>query len=114
MLKLTNIIAGYGGGDVLKGVDLEVEKGTLTCIVGPNGAGKSTVLRVISGLLKPRLGTITFLDRSIGARWASPARSESHCTPAERDRGEVSDSQGTCKRTGQEPFRRSAAPDRDS
>ena len=70
MLKLTNIVAGYGGGDVLKGVDLEVEKGSLTCIVGPNGAGKSTVLRVISGLLKPRLGTITFLGRSIGGRSA--------------------------------------------
>jgi len=65
MLKLENIFAGYGGGDVLKGVDLLVEKGSLTCIVGPNGAGKSTVLRVISGLLKPRLGTITFNDRSI-------------------------------------------------
>lgn len=66
MLKLTNIVAGYGGGDVLKGVDLEVAKGSLTCIVGPNGAGKSTVLRVISGLLVPRLGTITFNGRSIG------------------------------------------------
>jgi ABC-type branched-subunit amino acid transport system ATPase component len=65
MLKLTNIIAGYGGGDVLKGVDLEIEKGSLTCIVGPNGAGKSTVLRVISGLLKPRNGTITFNNQSI-------------------------------------------------
>jgi ABC-type branched-subunit amino acid transport system ATPase component len=65
MLKLTNIVAGYGGGDVLKGVDLEVEKGSLTCIVGPNGAGKSTVLRVISGLLKPRSGTITFNGLSI-------------------------------------------------
>ena len=65
MLKLANIVAGYGGGDVLKGVDLEVEKGSLTCIVGPNGAGKSTVLRVISGLLKPRLGTINFLGHSI-------------------------------------------------
>src|SRR2546430_6382264 len=60
MLKLTNVFAGYGGGDVLKGVDLEVEKGSLTCIVGPNGAGKSTVLRVISGLLKPRGGTVMF------------------------------------------------------
>ncbi|HEY7357883.1 MAG TPA: ATP-binding cassette domain-containing protein, partial [Ktedonobacterales bacterium] len=39
--------------------------GSVTCIVGPNGAGKSTVLRVISGLLKPRLGKITFGDRSI-------------------------------------------------
>jgi branched-chain amino acid transport system ATP-binding protein len=65
MLKLTNVVAGYGGGDVLKGVDLEIEKGSLTCIVGPNGAGKSTVLRVISGLLKPRLGTITFGGQSI-------------------------------------------------
>lgn len=65
MLKLINVIAGYGGGDVLKGVDLEVEKGSLTCIVGPNGAGKSTVLRVISGLLRPRRGTITFNGHSI-------------------------------------------------
>ena len=62
MLKLTNVFAGYGGGDVLQGVDLEVEKGSLTCIVGPNGAGKSTVLRTISGLLKPRLGTITYIN----------------------------------------------------
>ena len=66
MLKLTNVVAGYGGGDVLKGVDLEVEKGSLTCLVGPNGAGKSTMLRVISGLLKPRRGTITFNGQSIG------------------------------------------------
>lgn len=65
MLKLTDVYAGYGGGDVLKGVDLIVQKGSLTCIVGPNGAGKSTVLRTISGLLKPRHGTITFLNRSI-------------------------------------------------
>src|SRR5437588_4805829 len=65
MLKLTNVFAGYGGGDVLKGVDLEVEKGSLTCIVGPNGAGKSTALRVISGLMRPRLGTIMFNGRSI-------------------------------------------------
>jgi branched-chain amino acid transport system ATP-binding protein len=66
MLQLVNIFAGYGGGDVLKGVDLVVEKGSLTCIVGPNGAGKSTILRAISGLLKPRRGKITFNGRSIG------------------------------------------------
>jgi ABC-type branched-subunit amino acid transport system ATPase component len=65
MLKLTDVFAGYGGGDVLKGVDLEVEKGSLTCIVGPNGAGKSTVLRAVSGLLKPRRGTITYNGQSI-------------------------------------------------
>ncbi|MDQ6643808.1 MAG: ABC transporter ATP-binding protein [Chloroflexota bacterium] len=65
LLKLHNIYAGYEGGDVLKGIDLAVEKGTTTCIVGPNGAGKSTILRVLSGLLKPRLGEITFDSRSI-------------------------------------------------
>lgn len=66
MLKLQNIVAGYGEGDVLQGVDLEVEQGSLTCIVGPNGAGKSTVLRVISGLLKPRRGTVTLRGQPIG------------------------------------------------
>jgi ABC-type branched-subunit amino acid transport system ATPase component len=65
LLKLHNIYAGYGGGDVLRGIDLDVEQGTTTCIVGPNGAGKSTVLRVLSGLLKPRLGEITFDGRSL-------------------------------------------------
>jgi len=66
LLKLDTVFACYGGGDVLKGVDLEVEKGSITCIIGPNGAGKSTVLRVISGLLKPRLGEVTFNGHSIG------------------------------------------------
>ncbi len=65
LLKLHNVYAGYEGGDVLKGIDLEVEEGTTTCIVGPNGAGKSTVLRVLSGLLRPRLGEITFDGRSL-------------------------------------------------
>jgi ABC-type branched-subunit amino acid transport system ATPase component len=60
ILSLHNIVAGYGGSDVLKGVDLEINAGSITCIVGPNGAGKSTVLRVISGLLKPRIGELTF------------------------------------------------------
>ncbi len=65
ILRLHNVVAGYDGSDVLKGVDLVVEKGSITCIVGPNGAGKSTVLRVLSGLLKPRLGQIDFEDRSL-------------------------------------------------
>jgi ABC-type branched-subunit amino acid transport system ATPase component len=66
LLSLQNLVAGYDGSDVLKGVQLEVEKGSITCIVGPNGAGKSTVLRVISGLLKPRAGQVTFDGRPIG------------------------------------------------
>jgi ABC-type branched-subunit amino acid transport system ATPase component len=58
MLQLRGVVAGYGGGDVLQGVDIDVEKGAIACIVGPNGAGKSTVLRAVSGLLIPRLGEI--------------------------------------------------------
>ena len=65
ILKLKNIVAGYDGGDVLKGVNLEIQTGSITCIVGPNGAGKSTVLRTISGLIKPRLGEIIFNGQTI-------------------------------------------------
>jgi len=57
-LSMRGVVGGYGGGDVLQGVDLEVERGSITCIVGPNGAGKSTVLRTLSGLLRPRLGKV--------------------------------------------------------
>jgi branched-chain amino acid transport system ATP-binding protein len=59
VLELTGVRAGYGAAEILRGVDLELEPGTITCIVGPNGAGKSTVLRTVSGLLRPRHGTIT-------------------------------------------------------
>jgi branched-chain amino acid transport system ATP-binding protein len=56
---VTGVVAGYGGGDVLRGVSLQVMEGGITCVVGPNGAGKSTLLSTISGLLRPRLGEIT-------------------------------------------------------
>jgi ABC-type branched-subunit amino acid transport system ATPase component len=65
MLRLSGVVAGYGGGDVLQGVDLEVREGTIACIVGPNGAGKSTVLRAVSGLLRPRLGEIALEGESL-------------------------------------------------
>ena len=58
MIRLEGVVAGYGGGNVLQGVDLEVAAGELGCIVGPNGAGKSTVLRAVSGLLRPSAGRI--------------------------------------------------------
>jgi branched-chain amino acid transport system ATP-binding protein len=71
MLTLKGVVAGYGGGDVLQGVDLEVERGSISCIVGPNGAGKSTVLRAVSGLLRPRVGDIELEGSDICGR--SPA-----------------------------------------
>ncbi|MFI5036343.1 MAG: ABC transporter ATP-binding protein [Acidimicrobiales bacterium] len=59
-LRFDGVVAGYGGGDVLKGVDFDVTQGGVTCIVGPNGSGKSTLLRAVSGLVRPRLGQIWF------------------------------------------------------
>lgn len=71
MLQLRGVVAGYGGGDVLQGVDIDVSEGAVTCIVGPNGAGKSTVLRTVSGLLAPRLGEIRLQGERIDS--CSPA-----------------------------------------
>lgn len=58
MISIGGLWAGYGALDILRGVDLHVDTGRITCIVGPNGAGKSTVLKTISGILKPRTGSI--------------------------------------------------------
>ena len=66
MLSLRGLVAGYAGGDVLQGVDLDCPAGSITCVVGPNGAGKSTVLRVVSGLLRPRAGTVSLAGEPIG------------------------------------------------
>jgi ABC-type branched-subunit amino acid transport system ATPase component len=68
LLRLERVIAGYGGGDVLQGVDLEIQPGAIGCIVGPNGAGKSTVLRAISGVLHPREGRIHLEGADITGR----------------------------------------------
>ncbi|MEP6760110.1 MAG: ATP-binding cassette domain-containing protein, partial [Sporichthyaceae bacterium] len=68
MLRLSGVVAGYGGGAVLRGVDLECAPGSITCIVGPNGAGKSTVLRVISGLLTPSEGTVMLGDTQLSGQ----------------------------------------------
>ena len=58
MLTIESVVAGYGRGDILRGIDLRLEDGSVTCLVGPNGAGKSTVLKTLSGLLHPREGSI--------------------------------------------------------
>jgi branched-chain amino acid transport system ATP-binding protein len=60
LLSIEGIVAGYGGGDILRQVSFEVPAGGITCIVGPNGAGKSTLLATVVGLLRPRLGEIRF------------------------------------------------------
>jgi ABC-type branched-subunit amino acid transport system ATPase component len=58
MIEIEGLWAGYGGMDILRGVELHVERGSVNCIVGPNGAGKSTVLKTVSGLLRANKGSI--------------------------------------------------------
>ena len=58
MIEIKGLVAGYGGLDILRGVDLTVDRGGITCIVGPNGAGKSTVLKAVSGILRPTAGSV--------------------------------------------------------
>jgi branched-chain amino acid transport system ATP-binding protein len=69
LLELQSVRAGYGvGPDILTDVSIDVEAGGTYVVIGPNGAGKSTMLKVISGLLTPRDGTVVFDGESIGGR----------------------------------------------
>ncbi|HMK64861.1 MAG TPA: ABC transporter ATP-binding protein [Thermodesulfobacteriota bacterium] len=65
MLKVQGIETYYGNIKALKGVDLEVPAGSIVSILGVNGAGKTTLLKTIAGLLKPRSGTIHFMEKDI-------------------------------------------------
>ncbi|MFM0245585.1 ABC transporter ATP-binding protein [Paraburkholderia sediminicola] len=58
MLKLTQIIAGYGPAQVLHGVSLDVPRGRVTALLGANGAGKTTLMRVLAGLIHPESGSV--------------------------------------------------------
>ena len=66
MLKIDNLHVYYGAIHAIKGVSLEVNQGEIVTLIGANGAGKSTTLRTISGLLKPKEGTIAFEGQPIG------------------------------------------------
>ena len=65
MLKIEDINVFYGAIHAIKGVSLEVNQGEIVTLIGANGAGKSTILRTVSGLLKPKEGTIIFEDSVI-------------------------------------------------
>lgn len=60
LLEVDNIHTYYGNIHALKGISLKVNKGEIVTLIGANGAGKTTTLRTISGLLKPRTGTVRF------------------------------------------------------
>lgn len=68
MLAVKDIDVYYGNIQALKGVTVTVEEGEIVTLIGANGAGKSTLLKTLSGLLKPKSGSIEFLGNSIAGK----------------------------------------------
>ena len=65
MLELKGIDASYGPIQVLFGIDLEVKNNEIVALLGTNGAGKTTILRVVSGILKPKEGEVIFKEEPL-------------------------------------------------
>ena len=66
ILKVEDINVYYGSIHAIKGISFQVEEGEVVTLIGANGAGKSTTLNTISGLLRSKTGSITFLDHDLG------------------------------------------------
>jgi len=71
LLEVKGLVAGYGGADVLRGIDLAVAAGETVAMLGSNGVGKTTLNKVLSGMLRRRAGSILFDGRPLDR--ASPA-----------------------------------------
>ncbi|HEV3011319.1 MAG TPA: ATP-binding cassette domain-containing protein, partial [Burkholderiales bacterium] len=65
MLTVQDLVTAYGKIEALRGVSLEVARGSITCLLGPNGAGKTTLMMTIAGILKAKRGTITFQENNL-------------------------------------------------
>ena len=65
LLAVSGLVAGYGGVDVLRGLDMVVGGGEIVAVLGSNGVGKTTLNKALSGVLRPRAGTIRFDGREI-------------------------------------------------
>ncbi len=66
LLTVDNMNVYYGAIHAIKGISFEVAEGEIVTLIGANGAGKSTTLKTVSGLLRSKTGSITFLDKDIG------------------------------------------------
>ncbi|MFD0269960.1 ABC transporter ATP-binding protein [Streptomyces sp. NPDC127106] len=67
LLEVNDLKVAYGKIEAVKGISFTVEEGQIVCLVGTNGAGKTTTLRTLSGLIKPRSGSITFDGQPLGS-----------------------------------------------
>jgi branched-chain amino acid transport system ATP-binding protein len=67
MLHVSDLSVSYGAISALSGISFKIEQGSIVTLIGGNGAGKTTTLRTISGLLRPKSGSVTFLGENITA-----------------------------------------------
>lgn len=65
MLKISNLHAAYGKVEVLHGISMEVPKGKVVTLIGSNGAGKTTTMRAISGMIKPKSGSVILAGKDV-------------------------------------------------
>ncbi|HEY9300871.1 MAG TPA: ATP-binding cassette domain-containing protein, partial [Phormidium sp.] len=65
LLQASGINVYYGESHILRDVDISIPSGQMVCLIGRNGVGKTTLLKTIMGLLKPRTGTITFVNEPV-------------------------------------------------
>ena len=68
MLEVNGLTKSFGSLNVLKGVNMNVEKGEMVALMGPSGSGKSTILNIIGGLLAGDGGSITLDERTYGQK----------------------------------------------
>src|ERR1700712_4832369 len=69
LLRVDRLCKSFGAHEVLRSIDLTVEKGDVTCIVGPSGSGKSTLLRCLNRLEIPNSGVVYLDGDPIGLEW---------------------------------------------
>lgn len=65
MLKVEDIHVYYGSIYAIKGISFEVNEGEIVTLIGANGAGKSTTLKTVSGMMKPKSGSVSFVGKSL-------------------------------------------------
>ncbi|MBB3125857.1 ABC-type polar amino acid transport system ATPase subunit [Paenibacillus rhizosphaerae] len=88
MIEINHLRLSFGSNEVLKGINLSIEKGQVTVIIGPSGSGKTTLLRCINLLEIPTEGSLRIGDSALSFRGGSkPGRGDTSCFSAENRHG---------------------------
>ena len=85
-LSIEGLVIDRGGREVVHGVELTAQPGTITALLGPNGAGKSSLVLALAGVLKPRAGTIAIGDESLAGKSPTAIRAAGLATVPEGHR----------------------------